>query len=208
MRSPRKATQERRQQIIAATQRCLLRDGYQATSMDNIVKEAGLSKGTLYWHFKNKKDLFLALFEEILRVAVSAFTPLLQQDLPPDQKIRLLFSSLSLLREENSALITLPLSLMTDLLIDDDFICRYREIITDLAIETQKIIEQGVELGIFRKVDAAETAWALMTMYDGELLYSLFSMPLDIHKQSQILSDLVLNGLFNHSHYLDQKKRL
>jgi len=33
--------------------------GYTATSMDDIKKETNLSKGTIYYHFKNKEDLYL-----------------------------------------------------------------------------------------------------------------------------------------------------
>jgi AcrR family transcriptional regulator len=38
--------------------------GYAGASVDRIVREAGFSKGTFYWHFKSKEDLFLALVEE------------------------------------------------------------------------------------------------------------------------------------------------
>ncbi|MFD2215624.1 TetR/AcrR family transcriptional regulator [Metabacillus endolithicus] len=33
--------------------------GYTATSMEDIKKETNLSKGTIYYHFKNKEDLYL-----------------------------------------------------------------------------------------------------------------------------------------------------
>jgi AcrR family transcriptional regulator len=38
--------------------------GYVGASVDSIVQAAGLSKGTFYWHFKSKEELFLALIEE------------------------------------------------------------------------------------------------------------------------------------------------
>jgi AcrR family transcriptional regulator len=38
--------------------------GYGRASVDSIVERAGLSKGTFYWHFKSKEQLFLALIEE------------------------------------------------------------------------------------------------------------------------------------------------
>ena len=38
--------------------------GYASASVDSIVETAGLSKGTFYWHFKSKEELFLALIEE------------------------------------------------------------------------------------------------------------------------------------------------
>jgi len=193
--SPRIDPEERRKEIIQAALRCLIRDGYHATSMDAIVTESGLSKGTLYWHFKNKKDLFTALFETIMSEAVSGFVPLMKQALPPEQKIELFFSSLEMIQESNRDFLTLPINLMTDMLNDEDFLRRYREIIASLANETKIVIQQGIKEGVFRPVDAEELSWTLMAIYDGILLYILFRMPIHIKKQSRILADLVINGL-------------
>lgn len=41
---------------------CFARYGYQATSIDRIAKAAGVTKGALYYHFKDKEDL---LFEAV-----------------------------------------------------------------------------------------------------------------------------------------------
>jgi len=56
-------TAERRQQILSAAMNCFLAKGYHRATMDDIVAESGLSKGTLYWYFKSKKELFLALVQ-------------------------------------------------------------------------------------------------------------------------------------------------
>jgi AcrR family transcriptional regulator len=42
----------------------IAKHGYAGASVDTIVEAAGLSKGTFYWHFKSKEELFLALIEE------------------------------------------------------------------------------------------------------------------------------------------------
>jgi AcrR family transcriptional regulator len=38
--------------------------GYRSATVDEIVARAGLSKGTFYWHFESKAELFAALLEE------------------------------------------------------------------------------------------------------------------------------------------------
>lgn len=38
---------------------CFARYGYQATSIDRIAKAAGVTKGAIYYHFKDKEDLLL-----------------------------------------------------------------------------------------------------------------------------------------------------
>ena len=39
--------------------------GFAATSLDDVVAEAGVTKGALYHHFTNKKELFVAVVEKI-----------------------------------------------------------------------------------------------------------------------------------------------
>src|SRR5690554_346149 len=48
---------------------CFARYGYQATSIDRIAKAAGLTKGAIYYHFRDKEEL---LFEAV-RTRVDQF---------------------------------------------------------------------------------------------------------------------------------------
>ncbi|MCC2605016.1 TetR/AcrR family transcriptional regulator [Planctobacterium marinum] len=55
-----KSTEKQRQILMSAS--CLfLQQGFSATSMDNVAKEANVSKQTVYSHFKNKDALFSAV---------------------------------------------------------------------------------------------------------------------------------------------------
>jgi AcrR family transcriptional regulator len=53
--------QQRRTQILQAAMACFARQGYHATSIDDVVGESGLSVGAIYSYFPSKEDLFLAL---------------------------------------------------------------------------------------------------------------------------------------------------
>ena len=50
--------------LLDAAARVFAQDGYAGASVDRITERARLSKGTFYWHFKSKQDLFLTLVEE------------------------------------------------------------------------------------------------------------------------------------------------
>jgi AcrR family transcriptional regulator len=56
---------ERRAQIVEAALGCFSARGYHATTMDDLVAASGLSKGSLYWHFESKEEVFLALFDHL-----------------------------------------------------------------------------------------------------------------------------------------------
>ena len=54
----------KRRQIIEGARTVFLAQGFDAASMNDIARAAGVSKGTLYVYFKSKEDLFEAIVEE------------------------------------------------------------------------------------------------------------------------------------------------
>src|SRR4051812_20219047 len=54
----------KRQQIIEGARRVFIDMGFDAASMNDITRAAGVSKGTIYVYFENKEELFEALIEE------------------------------------------------------------------------------------------------------------------------------------------------
>jgi AcrR family transcriptional regulator len=71
--SPEKSTGEpkrespKRRQILDAARKRFFTDGFDATSMDDIVRESGVSKATLYAHFESKERLFSEVVGETRR---------------------------------------------------------------------------------------------------------------------------------------------
>lgn len=53
--------EERANHILDVAATLIERFGYKKTTMDDIAKQAGVAKGTLYLHWKTRDDLFLAL---------------------------------------------------------------------------------------------------------------------------------------------------
>ena len=52
---------QKRRQILAGARKVFLKHGFDAASMNDIARVAGVSKGTLYVYFENKERLFTAL---------------------------------------------------------------------------------------------------------------------------------------------------
>src|SRR5918992_3549878 len=55
--------EETRAELIAAAARVFARSGFHGASLEEIARQAGYTTGAIYWHFRGKDDLFLAVFE-------------------------------------------------------------------------------------------------------------------------------------------------
>lgn len=55
-----------RQHIIDAAREVFLTNGVSRTSLEHIAKQAGVTRGAVYWHFENKAQLFHAMREQVL----------------------------------------------------------------------------------------------------------------------------------------------
>lgn len=64
MRKTKTEAQKTRQYLPDAALEVFWRDGVTRASLQAIAQEAGVTRGALYWHFKNKEDLFETLFEQ------------------------------------------------------------------------------------------------------------------------------------------------
>ncbi|AYY11988.1 TetR/AcrR family transcriptional regulator [Actinobacteria bacterium YIM 96077] len=56
---------DRREQLLAAATRAFARTGFAATSLDDVVAEAGVSRVILYRHFESKADMYRAVLERV-----------------------------------------------------------------------------------------------------------------------------------------------
>ena len=63
---------ETRTKILASAGKLFSTRGFNAASVDDICKEAGVSKGAFYHHFESKQALFLALLDGWLQVIDNA----------------------------------------------------------------------------------------------------------------------------------------
>ena len=75
---------ERRAAIVEAAMEEFIACGFAATRLDDVAKRAGVAKGTIYLHFKDKE----ALFEELVRTAIVPLIGRLAAPAPPAGSVR------------------------------------------------------------------------------------------------------------------------
>ena len=80
--------QRTRQKIIDCALELFASHGYAGTSMNDIIERLGISKGSVYWHFKSKEEIFV----EVVTDSYSQWLAILDRELEdiddPIEKIR------------------------------------------------------------------------------------------------------------------------
>lgn len=145
--------------IIDAAARLFTEKGYYSTSMDDVAKEAGVAKGSLYYHFKNKSQLFL----ETVLSGVSYFSEKIisirdnSRSVPETARaiIRLMVD----IFEDNRIIADMVMT-DTDAGIDSDTAEEIRKAKKELISLIAEVIEEGKHYGEVRTCGAQSAAFA------------------------------------------------
>lgn len=103
-KSKSKKQENRREQILQAAIETIKEHGFEKTTMDEIAERAELSKGTLYFYFKDKSALFRAIRKESVQALNEEFLKIIQQDEPGAVLVRKMAESFLTFIEDNPVL--------------------------------------------------------------------------------------------------------
>ncbi|MFD4876494.1 TetR/AcrR family transcriptional regulator [Streptomyces sp. NPDC058420] len=75
--------EQRRRHVLVSAWRCFARDGFHATSMDDVIAATGMSSSAVYRYFRSKEELIEAASQESLAQLRELFARLLAQEPTP-----------------------------------------------------------------------------------------------------------------------------
>jgi len=90
----RRKREETRERLLKAALGVFARNGYDRATVDEIVREAGFSKGAFYVHFNTKEDLFWAMLEDRASSMQERFLLVLQPNAPLRDNVRILLTAI------------------------------------------------------------------------------------------------------------------
>lgn len=79
--------ENRKRAILTSALKCFLQFGYAKTSMDDVAKEANLSRPLIYINFKNKEDLYIGVIEYLAEGRFEATEKILASKLAKKDKL-------------------------------------------------------------------------------------------------------------------------
>lgn len=192
---------ERPQQILGAAFRVFGKRGLHQATLDEVAREAGITKGTIYLYFPSKA----ALFSAMLKARVNDFMPAVEAPRgagsSPIQD-RLVTLGRNLYRFFRSpAYLAMYRTMVSEALdFPDAAALLYREGILPANRRLAEIIRRGIVAGECRPVDPLVAARAFAGMFQvfavsQELLGGKRIFPLSEAKIVRTLTDIFLNGL-------------
>jgi AcrR family transcriptional regulator len=188
--------QERRQQILEAAETVFSRQGFNDARMDDIVAESGLSKGALYWYYKSKDAIIMALLDRVFLAQMKTVEDMIDAEGSAEEKLRVFtraavtdirhFERFMTLGYEFVALATRRKEVREKI---KGYYRSYTEILAP-------IIEQGIAEDEFDDVDPRKTALTIIGLYEGiTLMWFVDPESIDWDELTEAPLDMLLNGI-------------
>lgn len=191
--------EDRRKQILEAALAVFSEKGFHAANVSDVAARAGVSQGTIYWYFESKEELVSAailLFVEDLAEQTLAFTKMGETSA---DKLRAVAASMEQLTESGSQLFTMFLEFWASSPRREEAAGLWMDLLAQYKDVFVALVEEGIDSGEFRQVDAEGVVWAIMAAYDGLAAYAMLKPDLDVVRASQAFTDALLQGLLAQS---------
>lgn len=146
----KKSTEIRQQEIKSAVFEIIQKEGINSISTKNLAKYTGLSEGAIFRHFKSKKNIMLAIIEDVENDMVQTLKEIAHNETPADERLKeYLCSHISYLAAHNG--VTLLLFTEASHSNDEEMIQKLKGIFNSQREFIAKIIQDGIDNSIWSK---------------------------------------------------------
>ena len=154
-----KKGERRKQELLRIAYKQFLQKGYEETSVDDIIAEAGIAKGTYYYYFETKEQMLEEVIGMMIGQETEAARQIVQAQLPVHQKIAGIIAFLRPSREEEpieGALMRPENSMMHR---------RVRSRLVEIVVPLlSQVVEEGIRQGVFACDNIPERVRMLLTV--------------------------------------------
>lgn len=157
---------ETRELLLKAATKEFAHEGYQGANINRISRNAGFAKGTIYNYFASKRDLMIALTDQIAAGHLKFMAQQVQSETDPARRLQRFF-------EAGFSWVThnLPEGRLLFATLngpDQEFkVHMYEAYQPMFQMVATDILAAGMEQGLFRQVEPVSTAGLIMTIYLG-----------------------------------------
>lgn len=140
----------RRTQILVGAAQVFAEKGFHKATTKEIAKAAGVSEGTIYNYFDNKRDLLVAMIELL---ATQSLTSLIATEPPSDPRelfTAILYNRYELGQERGHQITPIVAEIFSDVEVREAL---YRQIVIPISGHLEKFIQSHIDSGRFRPID-------------------------------------------------------
>jgi AcrR family transcriptional regulator len=190
--------ESRRQEILDAALRCFSRDGFHNTTTGDIVRESGVSQGTLYLYFATKDDVILALAND-RRQGNALVNALVEGEPDPVEGLWLLLElhGRSLADPHREDIRRVTIQGWAEALRNPAIHNSITATTASVRREIVHLIERGQRAGQFRPEVAPEAvAEVLMATFQGLTLQAAWGEQIDLHAIGRLMREMIRGAFF------------
>jgi AcrR family transcriptional regulator len=162
-----RSDEERKRQIRLAATRCFVRRGYASTRLLDIAREAGLSKGGVYFHYRAKEQLFHDILDAQLKALQERWSFVPVADQPADRTLQRLVVAHLRTMEDDADETRLGHLLVSMAPQSPAFREKLQETFEVMRSLYSRVVSRGMEEGLFPRGDADAVAAAILGVVQG-----------------------------------------
>lgn len=189
-------SEERKGQIVEAAVAVFSRLGFERARMEDVARESGLSKGTLYLYYESKDELIGALLKSVFDWGMRDLKSALTSEGSASERLRKLGELMSGEIEKFYILLPVWFEFYAVAARNEGvrrFMKSYFEEYRGILAE---IVHDGIQRGEFRQVDVEEVTVTLVSLFEGvTLLWAFDPKTVPIGSQMEASIRLLLEGL-------------
>lgn len=167
--------------------------GYEGATMDDMAQEAGVAKGTLYYHFKSKEEIFKYIITEGVEVIKEQIAEASQKEEDALSKLKALCRlQLNLVYEKRDFFKVI----MSQLWGQEVRQLELREVIDNYINSIEKYIKEAMDEGIIKKGEPYFMAYIFFGLLCSAAVYELINKDKsNIDEVSENLMMYILHGI-------------
>jgi AcrR family transcriptional regulator len=182
-----------REDILEAAAQVFRQKGFHGASMNDIAEAVSLQKASLYHHVSSKQEILFELLDRALQLLLEQISPIANQNLSADKKLRLMIREYLQILVENIDLATVLLFEHRSL--DRRQHARHVPNRDKFELLWKDVLAEGVRTKLFRCENPGLTTRALLGQLNWTITWYRLDGPLAIDQIADQYSDLLLNGL-------------
>ena len=188
--------EERQSQIMEAAMKVITRKGFSSARIDDIVNEAGLSKGAIYHHYEGKKDLFLALIDHWETQTFPDFYSRNGKERSASDTLRDFSEEIIKVFKTRSYVFQVEVEFWSLANQDDEIRKRSQELYEKIINLFELVIIKGIREKEFIKVDTRITAIYILSVFQGINWFCIFDdKKINAVNYIQKSIELIIKGL-------------